>query len=467
MDLTDTACYQALISRDTRFDGRFFAGVLSTGIYCRPVCPARKPLADNCRYFASAAEAEAAGFRPCLKCRPELAPGQAWSDSANRLAKRAEEAMRGGDFTGLEQLAAQLGVTDRHLRRTFSEHFGVTPVAYVQTQRLLLAKKLLAETALPVTAVAMAAGFGSVRRMNSLFASRYRLSPSQLRRTPAKQGQNIHCHLSFRPPLDWQALLRFLAGRAIEGVEKVENNRYWRTVSLYYQGKRHQGWLSASCEGNSISVTLSASLQLAVAPVLSRLRHLFDLDASPADVERALGNLVDNPGLRAIGAFDGFEMAVRAILGQQITVAAARTLAGRVAALGERCQEAPAGLSHYFPDAQTISQLAPKTLGELGVLRTRSKAILALAEAVNAGLDLTPAADIDQVTEALQALPGIGPWTASYIAMRALHWPDAWPENDYGLKTATAIDKPKALAEHMATFSPWRAYATQHLWSRL
>lgn len=467
MKLDPNACYQALVSRDSRFDGRFYAGVLSTGIYCRPVCPARKPLAENCRYFANAAAAEAAGFRPCLKCRPELAPGYAWSDASQRLAKRAEECIRAGDEANLAELAQRLGVTDRHLRRVFTQQFGVSPVAYAQTQRLLLAKKLLADTAMAVTDVAMAAGFGSVRRMNSLFAERYQLSPKQLRGQQQRRQDRAEFRLSYRPPLDWQALLNFLAARAIAGVEHIAGGQYWRTVRIGYQGQVHKGWLRAWLGDGEVRVELSASLLKAVPPILAALRHLFDLDADPQEISLGLGTLPGGAGLRAPGAFDGLEMAVRAILGQQITVTAARTLAGRIAALGESCQDAPQGLSHYFPDAATLAALAQSQLGELGVIRSRSGAILALAGAVQQGLDLSPAADIDQVKEALMALPGIGPWTASYIAMRALHWPDAWPENDHGLKVASGCKTPKALAKAMAPYSPWRAYATHHLWSTL
>lgn len=467
MQLNDDACYQALISRDSRFDGRFFAGVLSTGIYCRPVCPARKPLAENCRYFSNAAAAEAAGFRPCLKCRPELAPGQAWSDGAAMVARRAEEAIRAGDFHDLATLAERLGVTDRHLRRAFASRFGVSPVAYAQTQRLLLAKKLLAETTLPVVDIAMAAGFGSLRRMNSLFAERYQLTPSTLRRQAEAPAAELTCRLAFRPPLDWQATLAFLKNRAITGVEKIEANEYWRTVRLDYQGKMHQGWLKVALAGNELIVTLSNALITAVPPVLSALRHLFDLDADPAEVAANLGPLVKNPGLRALGAFDGFEMAMRAILGQQITVAAAKTLAGRLATLGSPCPDAPEGLSHCFPTPAQVAALSQEQLGQMGVIRSRSRAMLALASAVTEGLELSPSADIDEITAKLQSLPGIGPWTASYIAMRALHWPDAWPVNDHGLKAATGLENPKALAHYMSAFSPWRAYATQHLWSQL
>ncbi|WKE64464.1 AlkA N-terminal domain-containing protein [Gallaecimonas kandeliae] len=468
MKLDDAACYQALVSRDARFDGRFFAGVLSTGIYCRPVCPARKPLADNCRFFSNAAAAEAAGFRPCMKCRPERAPGLAWSDGKERLAQKAEQLIKSGDFTSLEALAERLGVTDRHLRRTFHETFGISPVAYAQTQRLLLAKKLLSSTQLPVTQVAMASGFGSLRRMNSLFAERYGLSPSRLR-AQAPKGE-ARFHLGFRPPFAWHDMLAFLAGRAIEGVELIGGESYSRTVRLSYQGQWHKGWLKMQkhAERPELIVTLSDSLLMAVPPVLAGLRHLFDLDADPTEIKGALGGLAAaNPGLRVPGAFDGLEMAVRAILGQQVTVAAARTLAGRLAAQGEPCQDAPAGLSHYFPDAEALLALGQDKLGELGVIRSRGKAICALAAAMIEGLELGPAAEPEPTIKALEALPGIGPWTASYIAMRALHWPDAWPYGDHGLKVATGLADPKALAGAMAPYSPWRAYATLHLWSTL
>ncbi|WP_406666767.1 AlkA N-terminal domain-containing protein [Gallaecimonas sp. GXIMD1310] len=466
MNLDEASCYQALISRDHRFDGRFYAGVLSTGIYCRPVCPARKPSASNCRYFRTAAAAEQAGFRPCLKCRPERAPGCSWHDSSSHLARRAEAALRAGTVASITTLAAQLQTTPRHLRRVFQNHFGVTPVAYRQTQRLLLAKTLLTDTRLPISEVAMAAGFGSLRRFNALFAEHYRLSPGQFRRHPPAAQDSAVFTLAFRPPLDWPALLHFLGQRCIDGVEQVIDGQYQRTLRLPMHGRWYQGWLSVCCAEQALQVTVSSGLLAVLPRVLAAVRQLFDVDAEPAAVQQVLGSLAHNPGLRAPGAVDGLEMAVRAILGQQITVAAARTLAGRVARLGPPATTPFAALTHYFPDAALLAQLAPAQLAERGVIGRRAQAIIALAQAVHDGLTLDPSADPEHTQQALQAIAGIGPWTASYITMRALHWPDAWPYNDHGLKMATGLSG-QALAEHMMQYRPWRAYATLQLWSSL
>lgn len=474
MWINDDACYQALRTRDARFDGHFFVAVSSTGVYCRPVCPAPLPKRPHCRFFPSAAAAEAEGFRPCLRCRPERAPGYASVDARRRLARQAAACIEGGlPEGGLTALASALGVSDRHLRRAFVGEFGVTPVAYVQTRRLLLARQLLTDTELPITEVALAAGFGSQRRFHALFRERYRLRPSELRRRHGRgRSATLEFRLAWRPPLAWAPLRDFFRGRAIAGVEAVQGDQYRRTVGICRDGVWHRGWLTASpVDGQpALRLTLSASLAPVAAEVLGRVRRLFDLDCQPDEIAAALGPLAwAQPGLRVPGAFDGFEAAVRAVLGQQITVRAASTLAGRVAvALGEPLETPFDDLTHTFPDAAVLAATDADTLGQLGIVRTRIRAIQALAQACTTGtLRLHPGADVTVTLDALKALPGIGDWTAQYVAMRALAWPDAFPAADYGVLKALGESKPGPARRRAEAWRPWRAYAVLHLWQSL
>lgn len=466
-------CYRALATHDARFDGRFFVGVASTGIYCRPVCHVRRPKRANCRFYPSAAAAEAAGFRPCLRCRPELAPGHASVDASGRLARAAASRIEDGALAedGLAGLAARLGVTDRHLRRVFVEEFGVAPVAYAQTQRLLLAKRLLTDTALPITEIALAAGFGSLRRFNALFRKRYRLHPRDLRKTPeaAARGELVF-ELAYRPPYAWEPQLAFLAVRCNEGVEAVADKRYFRTVAIEREATTHYGWIAVAhrARRHTLQVMLSGSLARVVPEVLGRIKHLFDLGCQPNEIERVLGELAAaRPGLRVPGAFDGFETAVRAVLGQQITVAAASTLAGRIArAFGEPVAIPFTSLTHAFPAPARLAAASGDELGRLGVTRTRQRAIHALAAACLDGeLSLAPGADVEATLAELRALPGIGEWTAQYVAMRALAWPDAFPHTDHGVKQALGESTPRRVLAIAERWRPWRAYAAVHLWN--
>ena len=472
------ACYAALVARDRRFDGRFFVGVTSTGIYCRPVCGVRTPKAANCRFFDNAAAAEAGGFRPCLRCRPELAPGLAGIDMPSRLAWAAAQRIEAGalDDGGLAGLSARLGITDRHLRRIFMAAFGVTPIDYAQTQRLLIAKRLLADTTLPVTEVALAAGFGSLRRFNHLFQSRYRLTPGELRRAsgPAAREGGLHFELAFRPPLDWPRLLAFLAARCVAGVEAVADGTYRRSVRLHAGGSEHTGWLALglAAHGEAIAVDVAPSLLRVLPALLAGVRRLCDLSCDPQAVAAVLGPLAaDAPGLRVPGAFDGFEMAVRAVLGQQVTVKAAHTLAGRLAAaFGEplRSEQSLDGVGLLFPTPQRLASAGAEQIAALGIVRSRADALIALAQAVSSGeIDLGPAADVADCTERLQALPGIGRWTAQYIALRALGWPDAWPSGDVALIRALGAAGPREADALAEAWRLWRSYATVQLWRRL
>jgi AraC family transcriptional regulator of adaptative response / DNA-3-methyladenine glycosylase II len=479
MALDSHTCYRALKARDARFDGRFFVAVSSTRIYCRPVCTVKPPKRENCRFFPSAAAAESAGYRPCLRCRPELAPGNASVDATTRLAQAAASMIedRALESEGLDRLAARLGITDRHLRRAFGAEFGVSPVEFAQTQRLLLAKRLLTDTALPVTDVAFASGFGSVRRFNTLFKARYRLKPSQLRGEmplgpPAAAADVLNFELSFRPPFDWTAVSAFLQARAIAGVEAVEEGRYRRTVRLPSDDQEHRGWISVeiSRKKPTLRIAVSASLAKALPPVLSRVKALMDLACHPAEVAQALGALAKRrPGLRVPGAFDGFELAVRAILGQQVTVAAARTIASRFATtFGDPIDTPYASLTTLFPTARHVASLSPARIARIGMPAARARTVLELARAVtDERVALVPNADVEATLQGLRALPGIGEWTAQYIAMRALAWPDAFPHTDLGVMKALGETAPRAVLAAGENWRPWRAYAVMHLWQSL
>ena len=473
-------CYRALQSRDSRFDGKFFVGVSSTGIYCRPVCTAKTPLRPHCTFFPSAAAAEHAGYRPCLRCRPELAPGNACVDAPQRIAHAAASLIEDGylEEADLAGLAARLGVTDRHLRRVFQAEFGVAPVGYAQTQRLLLAKRLLTDTAIPVTDIAMASGFGSIRRFNTLFQERYRMQPSRLRRdgAAAEPGGTanppMRFELAYRPPLAWDLMLAFLRDRAIAGVESIEDGEYRRTAAIGHAGTIHRGWISVrpSPKKSTLHVTLSPELAKVVPPALARIKRLFDLACDPHIVTAQLGSLAaERPGLRVPGAFDGFEMAVRAILGQQVTVKAATTLSGRIAgAFGEPIATPWPALTSTFPDAGRLAMLTVDDIAKHGITGARARTILALAGAMSAGsLVLAPGADVDATMSQLRAMSGIGEWTAQYLAMRALAWPDAFPHTDLGVMKAIGETSPAKVLAAAECWRPWRAYAVIHLWHSL
>jgi len=469
-------CYAALRTHDARFDGRFFVGVATTGIYCRPVCTARTPLRRNCRFFPSAAAAESGGFRPCLRCRPELAPGYAAVDANRRLAQAAAGLIEDGRLADarLPDVARELGVTDRHLRRVFQDEFGVAPVEYAQTQRLLLAKRLLTDTDMAVVDVAMASGFASLRRFNHLFRERYRLTPQELRRkSPARAPAGMLVFdLAYRPPYDWPTMLAFLERRSIPGVEAVEARRYRRTLQLESNGKRHTGWIEVAPAPRkaALRITIAASLAAVLPAVLARVKHLFDLACRPDEIADVLGALAAaTPGLRLPGAIDGFEVAVRAILGQQVTVRAATTIAARFAeAFGEPFEGPNPSLRRLFPTPAKVASLEPATVAAGGIIASRARAIVALAQEVAEGrLRLDPHAPLETTLAALEALPGVGPWTAQYVAMRALAWPDAFPHPDVAALKAIGERTPAAALARAEAWRPWRAYAVLHLWKSL
>lgn len=485
MKLNKSQLYTAFKAKDPRFDGRFFVGISSTGIYCRPVCRARQPKEENCTFYATAAEAEQAGYRPCLLCRPELAPGTSAADATKTLAKRAAIMLEQNcaNAESLKEIAERLGCTDRHLRRVFMQQYNVSPVKYLQTCRLLLAKNLLTDTTLSILEVAMAAGFGSLRRFNHLFQKQYRLSPTALRRkarTDGLQKGNITLALGYRPPYMWDNMLDFLSLRAISGVETVTDGAYYRTVDILTAENHHfYGWIKVehAPKQNVLKVTLCETLLPVLPQVLAKVRHLFDLYCEPETVAETLAGMnntipeVYRHGTRLPGCFDSFEMAVRAVLGQQITVKAAGTLAERMAkTFGRPLQTTVPGLTHTFPLAEDIAALenVEDSLGPLGIISARACTIKSLAEAVVGGeIDLTTTAQPALEIENLLRIKGIGRWTAQYIAMRGMGWPDAFLETDFGVKKALAPRTTKEMLELAENWRPWRSYATINLWNSL
>ncbi|WP_283139846.1 DNA-3-methyladenine glycosylase 2 family protein [Rhizohabitans arisaemae] len=456
------SCYRAVSARDARFDGRFYTAVTSTGIYCRPICPARTPARKNVRFFRHAASAEAAGFRPCRRCRPELSPGEPGWDHRGDLIGRALRLIDEGvaDERGVAGLAGRLHVTERHLHRLFTTELGAGPLAVARTRRLLLAKQLLTETAMPITDVAFASGFGSVRQFNATFQEMYGFAPRDLRTARPAARPALTLRLDYRPPYDHETLFGFLTARAIPGVEVADTTGYARTVP--------GGTIRLRPADGHVRLTVDTDDARQLPRIVARCRRLLDLDADPESINGVLGAdpalapLVDaRPGLRVPGAYDGFELAVRAVVGQQISVKGARTLLGRIAATaGTPLAEPRDGLTTRFPTAE---ELAGTDLTGLGLTGRRVATLHALAVSVADGdLDLGGGAEPAHVIDALLRLPGIGPWTASYIALRALRDPDAWPDGDLGLRRA--VERLPAPADP-GRWRPWRAYAALHLWN--
>jgi len=459
-------CYRALTSRDARFDGRFFTAVKTTGIYCRPICPARAPLRKNVEFYACAAAAQEAGYRPCLRCRPETSPGTpAWAGTSATVSRALRLIGEGAlDSGGVTRLANRLGIGPRHLRRLFTLHLGAPPLAVAQTRRLHFARRLICETSTPMTQVALASGFSSIRRFNAAFLAAHDCSPSSLRRR-SSPGAGLVLRLTYRPPYDWPFVVGFLAARAIPGVETVEASVYRRTVRL----DGVEGVVSVRSTADQLVVEMQLSDTTRLIQLVERIRRLFDLQADPAAISQTLANLSSRPGLRVPGAFDGFETAIRAILGQQISVKGATTLSGRIVqAFGDPVDQLRvAGLTHHFPSAST---LADADLSQIGLTGKRIETIHNLSTAVrDRRLTLDGATDLDSAIEQLTAIPGIGPWTAHYIAMRVLGEPDAFPAADLGLRKAAAPGaaplSAAALGRLAEAWRPWRAYAAIALWS--
>jgi AraC family transcriptional regulator of adaptative response / DNA-3-methyladenine glycosylase II len=478
-------CYRALQSRDPRFDGLLFVGVTSTGIYCRPVCPARTAKLENCRFFGSAAAAQEAGFRPCLRCRPETAPDLAsWRGTSNTVSRAlaliADGALDGAEAS-VEALAERLGIGERHLRRLFLQHLGASPIAVAQTRRVLFAKQLIHETKMPITEVALAAGFGSIRRFNEMFLNLFQRPPSALRRKTSLRSSSpesgVTLRLRYRPPYDWDSMLSFLRARAIPGLEIVENGSYLRTIGVDgFTGSVQVTHLPAR---QSLCVTIRFPRVQSLPAIISRVRRLFDLGAdietidAHLSVDRLLAPLVaQRPGLRAPGGWDGFELAVRAILGQQVSVTAARRLAEQlVVSQGEPVSSdfvSDSRLTHVFPKPQRLARA--KSI-EVGMPAARRSALKELAEAAAADPNLfRPFGTIGEAIAKLRKIRGIGEWTAQYIALRALRETDAFPAADIGLlRGAELMDGARPTVPNLLARSeswrPWRAYAAQHLWA--
>lgn len=473
--------YNAFGARDARFDGIIFVGVTSTKIYCRPICPARRPKAANCRFFESSQAAEHAGFRPCLRCRPELAPGYAPVDDAQRIAQLIVQRLEEGqldDEPGLEGIADQFELSSRQIRRIVQQELGVPPIQLLLTRRLLLAKQLLTETTWPITQVTFASGFSSVRRFNDAFSQRYGMPPTRLRKkateSPAiADDETSTLQLSYRPPYDWKGMLRFLADRTLAGVEHVTPTSYARTVRL---GKA-QGWIrvTQSPQRHALLFEFTHSLTPVLPALLGRARALFDLDARPDVIAGALrrdprlaGSFRANPGMRVPGAFNGFEMGMRAVLGQQVTVKAATVIAGRlVEAFGDTIATPFPELRRLTPHASHLADATVDDIARHGIIAARARSIIALAGAQREGslcLDGGARHRPDESIRCLAELPGIGPWTANYIAMRALRWPDAFPKEDIAIRNRLGGVTAKEAEVLSQAWRPWRSYAVMHLW---
>lgn len=479
-DLDHAACYRALCLRDQRFDGRFFTGVKTTGIYCRPICPARTPHSQNVIFFPTAAAAQEAGFRPCLRCRPETAPDLgAWRGTSNTVSRALALIELGAlDESDVDALAARLGVGERQLRRLFRQHLGASPVAVAQTRRVLLAKQLIHETRLPMAEIAFAAGFGSIRRFNETFRTLFGHAPRALRRgsdaeVSAGPRGEIVLLLRYHPPYDWPAMLDFLRRRAIPGIESVSAERYQRTLSL----DGVDGTVAVEhADGHALRATVRFPKLSALPTIIARLRRVFDLAADPLAIaahlaqDSTLAPLIKaRPGLRVPGAWDGFELAIRAVLGQQITVAAAVRLAGRlVAAHGAPLATPDGALTHVFPRPEA---LANADLATLGMPRSRAAALSAVAAAALADSHLfDTTGGLEDAVARLRQIRGVGEWTAQYIALRQLREPDAFPAADVGLRRAIAKHEGRGhssaeLIDRAQIWRPWRAYAAQHLWA--
>ncbi len=486
MELPDReVCYRALQSRDARFDGLLFVGVTSTGIYCRPICPARTAMFENCRFFGSAAAAQEAGFRPCLRCRPETAPDLAsWRGTSNTVSRALALITDGaldGNGASVETLAERLGLGERQLRRLFLQHLGASPISVAQTRRVLFAKQLIHETRMPMTEVALAAGFGSVRRFNEIFRDLFHRPPGALRQkisgSPAGAETGVALRLRYRPPYDWDSMLDYLQARAIPSIEVVENGSYLRTVEIDgFVGSVEVAHLP---QRQSLGITIRFPNVRSLPAIVTRVRRLFDIgaDIETIDAHLSLDPLLAplvarRPGLRAPGGWDGFELAVRAILGQQVSIAAARRLAGQLVALHGKPVTtgniSHSSLSHVFPTAE---HLASTDSISLGMPRARQLSLKALAEATAADPNLfRPFGTIEEAIVQLRKICGVGEWTAQYIALRALREMDAFPASDIGLLRGAAtiygVRSTSASLLHRAeSWRPWRAYAAQHLWA--
>jgi AraC family transcriptional regulator of adaptative response / DNA-3-methyladenine glycosylase II len=455
MILDTEACHAAIEARDPRFDGLFFVGVTSTNIYCRCVCTAKTPKPANRTFHLSAAAAEKAGFRPCLLCRPELAPGMAPIDAPARLASQALARIEAGalEEEGIEEIAAELGVTGRHLRRVMADTFGASPIEIAQTHRLLMAKRLLRETDLTITQVAFAAGFRSVRRFNAIVRERYRLTPQKLRGRQTEKRDQLKLLLTARGDYRAAPVFEFMARRALPGVEVATRERYARTLTI----GGVSGWIDVRPQGRGLSLTLSDTLAPALRPLVAAVRGAFDLDVDSEAIDAHVGF---GDGVRIAGGLDGFEIAGRAVLGQQVTLSAACTLAGKLATkFGAPLGDAPEGLSLLFPSAKAVAVAGPAAIAAIGMPMQRAQTLHRIAEASASGALKLERGAIASGRAGLAKISGVGPWTIEYIALRALGDPDAFPSGD-------AVLRAQLREANTESWRPWRGYAAVRLWAR-
>jgi AraC family transcriptional regulator of adaptative response / DNA-3-methyladenine glycosylase II len=474
MELDRQVCSRARLSRDARFDGKFFIGVLTTGIYCRPICPAPTAQERNVRYYASAAAAAAAGFRPCLRCRPECSPGTpAWLGTRNTVSRALRLISESGlEDGGVEALAGHLGVGPRHLRRLFLQHLGATPRAVAETRRLHFAKKLIDETSLPFGELALAAGFGCVRRFNACIRKVYDRTPSELRRlarhTKLQVSHQYLFRIRYRPPYHWDGMLAYLAARGTPGVESVADGVYRRSIAV--NGVAGHFEVSQDKAGDALVARVQFEEPRALFHITERIRSIFDLNADCAAIANGLSSdpmlarmVVAQPGRRVPGCWSGFELAVRAILGQQITVKGATTVAGNIArAFGIPCAVS-GSLTHLFPTAEA---LADADLSRVGLTKARAHTVKALARGVCQGqIQFERIVDPDDFLQRLRLIPGIGKWTSDYIAMRAFADPDAFPSSDLALLRAVGLATSRQCEQLATRWRPWRAYAAIYIWA--
>ncbi len=473
MELDWRICSRARLSRDARFDGRFFVGVLTTGIYCRPICRAPTAREKNVRYFATAAEAAAAGLRPCLRCRPECAPGTpAWMGTRTTVARALRLISESGlEEGGIEALASRLGVGSRHLRRLFLKHLGATPKAVADTRRLHFAKKLIDETSLPMTQIALASGFGCVRRFNASIRKVYGRTPSQIRqlsRQASPKQENLYVlRLRYRPPYNWKGMLEFLAARAVPGIEAVEQASYRRSIEV--NGVSGHFEVSQDAANSTLIVRLQFAEPRSLFFIIERIRALFDLNADCSAIMATLkadhaliGSVEAYPGLRVPGCWSGFELTVRAILEHQIALEeSASWTAALVYAFGEPIDAEPR-LTHLFPSP---AALADANLKSIGLPSERAIAIRSLAQAVIQGeISFQAVVDIDRLLTRLRTLPGFDEWITQYVAMRAFGEPDALPASDLTLQRALQLSNAREIERRAEVWRPWRAYAVMYLW---
>ena len=482
MELNLNTCKQAWLSKDARFDGKFFIGVKTTGVYCRPVCPVKSPKFKNVIFFKTAAQAGNSGYRPCLRCRPETSPGTPVCSGTCAIVSRALRLIAGGQLNNnrLADFADRLGITTRHLNRLFITHLGASPNAVAQNQRLHAAKRLLDETDLSMIDVALCSGYNSLRRFNAHIKQTYGITPTQLRRSkfhktaPDRSGHYVF-KLPYRPPYNWQHMLDFLSTRATPGVEQVLDNKYIRTIGT----QEKPGLIKVSCdqEKNQLICKIHTSQTESLLAIIEKIKCIFDLGADPQIIlsrlktDKKLWQLVNkNPGLRVPGCWDGFEIAVRSITGQQVSVVGATTVMGRIVNQYGVPSKLNSNVSYLFPTPRALAELDPTSLP---MPRARANAIATIARSVVSGeLNLDPGQDSSEMIQKLVSLKGIGPWTAQYIAMRALAEPDALLEGDLVLEKKAAQlyglnerMKTRELLARSEVWRPWRAYASIHIWN--